>query len=214
MKLTRVFVAGALVALSLPMFAAVAKADGLPPGDPIVRTAGDPPLPGEVPEGIFTNNFTLSCPSGTCPGTDVSSTPNPNWCGLSQLDFSESSPSCFFENDISTNGIPQVINELVFSLPGVPFGSVSEDICTIPDQPVLFGTCTKVDDLAGGTIVTFTGGTIGFHQDFFLDFEGFDGGLVSPAYANVAEPGTLPMLGLGLIALLGLTRKRIFQQTQ
>ncbi len=214
MKLSRFFVVGALVALSLPMLATAAKADGLPPGDPIVRTAGDPPLQGEAPEGIFGSNFSITCASGTCPGTDVSSTPNPNWCVLNQPGLTEMSPSCFFENDFSTNGQPQVIDALFFELPNVPLDSVDESICTIPNQPQLFGSCSAKSDGGDGTIVTFSDGTIAFHQDFFLDLEGFGGGLTSSVVANVPEPGTLPMLGLGLIALLGLTRKRIFQQAQ
>ncbi len=213
MKLSRVFVAGVLVALSLPMLATVAKADGLPPGDPRVRTAGDPPPPGEVPEGIFGSSFTITCASGTCPDAIPSATPSPDWCGISQPGLDESSPSCFFENDFSINGKPQIINALIFDLPGI---SVEDASCgNIDAQPVLFSNpCTLKSDGGDGTIVTFSGGTIAFHQDFLLDFAGFTGGVSTPVYANVPEPGTLPLLGLGLFALLGLTRKQIFQRAE
>lgn len=211
MKLSRLFIVGALVALSLPMLATVAKADGLPPGDPIVRTAGDPPLPGEVAAPIVTNLFSISCLSGTCPA-DPNDGSSP--CGLAEGNFSFSSPSCYFQNEYEINGQGQVIDGLIFELPNVPLDSVDESICTIPNEPQLFGSCSAKSDGGNGTVVIFGDGTVQFGQAFFLDLEGFTGGLTTSAVANVPEPGTLPMLGLGLIALLGLTRKRIFQQAQ
>lgn len=211
MKLSRVFVAGALVALSLPMLAAVAKADGLPPGDPIYKTGGDPPLQGEQPESIISTEFTVACASGTCPAEpNDGSSP----CELIQFGGASTqlSPSCFFQNDVATLGVGQIINALIIDLPGI--APSATECGTIEGDPTLFGVCNVTSDGGTGTIVSFSDGTIAYGQDFFLDLEGFTGGISSAVYANVPEPGTLPMLGLGLVALVALSRKRIFQQAR
>jgi len=117
MKLSRFFVIGALVALSLPMLAAVAKADGLPPGDPIYKTGGDPPLPGEEPESIISTNFTIACASGTCPAEpNDGSSP----CELIQFGGASTqfSPSCFFQKDVATLGVARSSMRSSLTSPG------------------------------------------------------------------------------------------------
>jgi hypothetical protein len=210
MKLSRMLLVGALVAMALPLLAAVAKADGLPPGDPQFKAGGDAPIPGEVAAPLFQENFVISCSSGTCPGSgDVPTGNDP--CGLTEGGYSNSSPSCFFVNDIEINGNPEAINFFQFEIAGIPPGEEGVN-CALLNDTVLTG-CQVISDGDGGSLVQFTG-LIPYGTAFLLDLEGFTGGVTSAAYANVAEPGTLPMLGLGLVSLLALTRKRIFQQAQ
>lgn len=202
-----------LVATLAVMSAAIAKADGLPPvppGDPIFRAGGDAPILGEVAAPLFESNFVISCASGTCPGPgDVPTGTNP--CGLTEGDYSNTSPSCFFVNNIEINGNPEAINMFSFEIAGVPPGDEGVN-CALLNEQILTG-CSVVSDGAGGSLVTFSG-LIPYGTPFLLDLEGFDGGVTSAAYANVPEPGTLPMLGLGLVGLLAMTRRRIFQQAQ
>jgi hypothetical protein len=210
MKSSRLFLVGALVAMALAMFGGAAKADGLPPGDPLFKAGGDAPIPGEVAAPLIISNFILSCDSGTCPGSgDVPTGNDP--CGISQMGLENTSPSCFFVNDIEINGHPEAINFFAFEIGGIPPGAEGVN-CALLNEELLTG-CSVVSDGAGGSLVTFTG-SIPFGTAFLIDLEGFTGGVTSAGYANVPEPGTLPMLGLGLVGLLALTRKRIFQQAQ
>ncbi len=210
MKLNRLFLVGALVAMSLAMFGGAAKADGLPPGDPLFKAGGDAPIPGEVAAPLIISNFVLSCDTGTCPGSgDVPTGNDP--CGINQMGLENTSPSCFFVNDIEINGHPEAINFFEFAIGGIPPGQEGVN-CALLNDTLLTG-CSVVSDGAGGSLVEFTG-SIPYGTAFLIDLEGFPQNESFSGYANVPEPGTLPLLGLGLVGLLAFTRKRIFQQAQ
>ncbi len=190
MKLTRTLFLVCFVAV----FAAAAHADTALPKDPIIKTGGGDP----VPAGIIITSFTISSSTGTSPGTSP--------CVLDQNGIMTTSPSCFFENDITVNGTGLTIAQLIFDMPTIDPSTVTCGFLT--GSP--FSMC-GVDSLpGGGTQVTFFDGSIPFHTDFTLDFEGFPagqkfGGTASP----VPEPGTLALLLGGLGALLTRCRQRV-----
>lgn len=180
----------------------VGKADQIPAGDPIIRTGGrgtgavanlgTPP----APAAIITSSFTITSPSGTSPATSA--------CVLKQGGLTTISKSCLFENDISNNDVPATITSLVFDAPTIPFGS-SDQCGFLPGSP--FAMC-GVDPLTGGgTQWTFTDGSIPFHTDFTLDFEGFPKNTSFGGTASVSpEPATLGLFLTGLAA--AFVRKR------
>lgn len=193
-----------LFGLAVVLSAVVALADGVPAGDPIVRTGGS--LGGDPPASIITTDFTISSSTGTSPGTSP--------CVLSQPAGSVSpivttSPSCFFVNDITNSGAGEFIDELIMDVGNTVPSSVN---CgSIAGLPTLFADCDVTSDGDGGTLVYFTDGTIQYGQEFYLDFEGFASGTTTSVSAQLPEPGTIAMLALGLLAL-GLAKRRSFQE--
>ena len=200
MKLTRTL----LLSFAIVVFAAAAQADTSLPNDPRIKTGGGGggsssiPSPFSVPAGIIVTNFTISSATGTSPGTSP--------CVLNQNGIMTTSPACLFENDITVNGAGLTIAQLIFDMPNIDPETVNCGF--LVGSP--FAEC-GVDPLAGGgTEVTFFGGSIPFHSDFTLDFEGFPknqqfGGTASP----VPEPCTLAMLVGGLGTLLARRRSRV-----
>jgi len=207
MKLNRLF----LVVLLLTMSAAVAKADGVPPGDPKVIEKG----PGsDAPAGIVFSNFALSSATGDSPATSPCKLIEPFPGG-----GSINSMNCQFQNDLTdpfSNGA--AINELVLDLPGFPPNVPALLVtCEVGEGDVLgdFAPgCTVTSDNGGGSLVTFSGGTgIPYGNIFTLEFVGFTGGFTdATGYANVPEPASLLLLLVGFVALVGFGLKRAPQQ--
>ncbi len=182
---------------------AVASADSLPANDPQIKTGG--PLgassvaalaqPMGAPAGIITPSFSIQSPSGTSPGTSP--------CVLIQGPFMTTSPLCYFENDISTDGVGDTISELTFDAFGISPSTVTCGL--LLGSP--FASCS-VNSIPGGTEVDFTDGSIPFHDDFTLQFDGFPKGFTASGTATVTpEPGTMALLLAGL-GSLAVRRKR------
>jgi hypothetical protein len=206
MKLSSLFLVVALIAALVVMSAPVAKADGVPPGDPLVRQAG----PGtDDPTGIVFSSFAISSSTGTSPGTSpcVVTEPFPNGGSIPSL-------NCQFANFITVNSVGQVINELLFDLPGYPPSTPVTCSTVIGTDLSDFANCSVTPDGGGGSFVAFTGGTgIAYMSVFSLEFDGFANGLAdAPAYANVPEPASLLLLLVGFVALVGFGLKRAPQQ--
>lgn len=189
MKALRIVLLAALAAILVP----VAQADQLPTGDPVVKTGGGLPgaVPGSAPAAIITTSFSIVSPSGTSPGTSP--------CKLIQGPFTTISPQCFFENDISVNGLGESIGMLTFDALGVNPNTVSCGF--LSGSP--FTQC-GVDPLGtGGTQISFYGGTIPFHADFTLDFEGFpDNFNFGTTASQTPDPSTLSLVFMGGLAAL------------
>jgi hypothetical protein len=195
MKFVQVIMSGALI-LGL---SAVGSADQLPANDPQIKTGGPLgassfsalALPASAPAGIITSSFTIKSPSGTSPGTSP--------CALIQGGVTSVSPQCYFENDIQTAGVGDTITELKFDALGIsPSTVLCQDLSGSP-----FSAC-MVRAITGGTEVDFTGGSIPFHNDFTLQFDGFPANFSSQATATITpEPGTMALLlaGLGSLAI-------------
>jgi hypothetical protein len=195
MKLSSLFVAGTLIA-ALAFAVPVAKADGLPPGDPIIKAAG---AGIDAPAGIVTTSFTISSSTGTSPETSP--------CLLNEGGLSISSPNCQFINVITNNGQPEFIDSLEFILPNVPLEDTS-CATTIEGDVTIFTTCSRLSDGNGGSVIFFTGGNINYLDIFTLDFEGFPAGYTAGVVAQLPEPGSVLMLAIGLLGLLGLAFRR------
>jgi hypothetical protein len=204
MKAVHVIVLGVLT-LSLT---AAAVADQLPPNDPQIKTGG--PLAASsfpasaipaasLPAGIFTPDFVIQSPSGTSPGTSP--------CILVQGPHMVTSPQCYFENDIryATNGFGNTIYQLIFDAFGISPDTVTCGFLT--DSPF---TACGVDPISGGTQITFSGGSIGFHDNFTLSFAGFPPDFSFPTTASTIttpEPSSLALLLAG-VGSLALRRRR------
>lgn len=201
MKLSSLFVVGILIMVLAVMVAPVVKADGLPPGDPIVKAAG---AGHDAPAAIITTEFTISSQTGTSPSgspcllEQPAGSPNP---------ITTSSPNCQFLNVLTVNGVGQDIDALIFELPNIPLSSVNCATMIEGDDSV-FGSCTTAGDGGDGTVVTFVDGLITYGSIFTLDFEGFPAGFTSSVDANVPEPGVLMLLLVGFVGLIGLGLKR------
>jgi hypothetical protein len=214
MKPSRLFLAMALTTM-VATSAAVAKGDGLP--DPKIAVGKtDPDF---APVSINTSNFIISDDTGTSPalgpdgvtvidgGSACVATPPGGDNGITD--------ECYFENDITKKGVGQTINEITFDIP-VPFGN---DNCVTGDFDLagttitsIFSTCSAVDDGAGGTLFDFSGGQIKYKDDFFMSFQ-FPSAFSATTNAITPEPGTFAMLGIGLLALMGIGRKRLLGGT-
>jgi hypothetical protein len=199
----------AVIALGMLTLAvsAVSRADQLPPNDPQIKTGG--PLAAasslsalvspSAPAGIITPTFTVESPSGTSPVTLPGGSP----CILIQGPFMTTSPNCYFQNDMTTNGVGDTITSLTFDAFGVNPSSVECGFLT--GSP--FSSCT-VEAISGGTAVDFTGGSIVYGQDFTLAFVGFPKDFSFGSSATVTpEPGTLVLLLAGVGALV-MRRRR------
>jgi hypothetical protein len=183
---------------------AIASADQLPPNDPQIKTGGPlaassaasalhPSLP--APGAIITAAFTIESPSGSSPGTSA--------CILIQGPFMTTSPQCYFENDITTDGVGDTIGGLTFVAPGINPATVN---CGFLAGSA-FSTC-GVDAIPGGTEIDFGGGSIPFHTNFTLDFDGFPADFsFSTTASTTPEPSTLALLLAGL-GSLAIRRKR------
>lgn len=198
----RLLLSGLLVVFSL----ALAKADQIPAGDPIIKTGGSQTQAptfattnAPVPAAIITSSFTITSPSGTSPGTSP--------CILTQGSITTTSPNCLFENDISINGQSADITSLIFDAPTVPFGS--QDQCGFLSGSPFTGC--GVDPLTGGgTEFSFFDGSIPFHSDFSLDFEGFAANTSFGGTATVSpEPATLGLVLTGIAAAVTRRRTRV-----
>ncbi len=152
--------------------------------------------------GIITPDFTISSATGTSPGTSP--------CVLIQFGVVTSvSPDCFFENDINPSGVGLTITQLVFDVAGIDPTTVTCDT-KIMGIAGPFADC-GVEPLpgGGGTQATFFDGSIPFHSDFRLDFEGFPPATSFGGVAGVVpEPGTLVLFLGGIGALLARRRLR------
>jgi len=183
---------------------AVAKADQLPANDPQIKTGGPLAASSSVaalalsvpaPAGIITSSFVIDSPSGTSPGTSP--------CILIQGPFMTTSPQCYFENDVTTNGTGDAISGLTFDAVGIDPSTASCGFLT--GSP--FTTCS-IDAIPGGTEFDFGGGSIAFHGDFTLDFEGFPANFTFPTTATTTpELGTLALLLAGVGPLV-MRRRR------
>ncbi|HEV2177325.1 MAG TPA: PEP-CTERM sorting domain-containing protein [Terriglobia bacterium] len=195
MRLNRILLSALLVLLC----SGVALADNALGGDPVVKTGGGGGLAptgslGSVPAGIITTSFTITSPSGTSPGTSP--------CILTQGNIMTTSPQCLFENDIALNGVGVTITSLIFDAPGIDPNTV---MCGFLTGSPFLGC--GVDQLeGGGTEISFFDGSIPFHADFTLDFEGFPQNFNFGGTAITPEPGTLALLLGGIGTLLGRRR--------
>jgi hypothetical protein len=184
----------------LVVFGASAAHANTIPIDPIIRTGGDPPA---APAGIITPDFTIVSPTGTSPGAGPAGSP----CLLYQFGFlTSTSPACLFENDINLGGIGEAITQLSLDISSVSPTSVSCGF--LAGSP--FGECAVAPLAGGGTMVLFSQGSIPFHSDFTLEFEGFPNSSSFSTTASIPEPGTLALL-LGGIGALGVGRKLRFR---
>jgi len=199
------FLAG-LVGLIILGLAAPVKADQLPLGDPHVKTGGGLPSAFQsasnfafapAPAPIIVQSFTIESPSGTSPGTSP--------CKLMEGGITLVTPQCLFENDIAVNGVGETITSLVFDAPGIDPSTVNCGF--LAGSP--FSMC-GVDPLTGGgSQITFFDGSVPYHSDFTLDFEGFPANFSFPSQASASpEPGTVVLIFGGLSALLARRRLR------
>ena len=172
---------------------AVALADSIPPGDPVIRTGGGS---GSAP--IYSPIFTILTATGASP-TD--GTP----CILMQGGNSAAEQDCVFRNDIQTE--ENTIHKLIFSAKTYFSGALTCALSTaLGGQSPWFTEC-----LATGSQVKFFGGPgIPFGGDFSFGFRGFNPNATFRVIAiterddsptTVPEPGTLALLG-GVAALL------------
>jgi len=187
MKALRIVLLAALAAVLVP----VAQADQFP--DPFVKTGGGPPgaAPGSAPAAIITTSFDIVSPSGTSPGTSP--------CDLIQGTITTVSPNCFFQNQITVNGVGEPIGMLTFNALGVDSSTVNCGF--LSGSP--FTQC-GVDPLGtNGTEISFYDGIIPYGADFTLDFEGFPKNFSFGTTASVTpDPGTLGLVLIGGLALL------------
>jgi hypothetical protein len=194
MKSLRIVALGAFVVLST----APAHAVSTSTDDPTMRLGGTgstgiPISFGSAvsPTPITARRFFIFSETGTSPGTSP--------CVLMEGGISITSPSCFFENDISRNTIGVNIKRLTFDATGVSARTVT---CgELPGSPL---TKCRVKSLprGSGTQVTFFDGSIPFHSDFALDFRGFSNDFTFGGTATaVPEPSSLFMF-LGGVAVL------------
>jgi len=204
MKLSSLFVAGVLVA-ALAFAVPVAKADGLPPGDPQIKAAGDDVI--GAPSPVITTSFSITSPTGTSPISNGSDENPGSDCFLNEGGFSFDTPTCQFLNVVVEDGVGEDINALFFSLPTITPSSVN-CATSIEGDSSDFGSCTVTSDGGGGSNVLFDDGMIPYNSVFTLAFAGFPAGFTSGVYANVPEPTTLPLLLVGFVALLGIGLKR------
>ncbi|MGB9067584.1 MAG: PEP-CTERM sorting domain-containing protein [Candidatus Acidiferrales bacterium] len=204
MKLSSLFVAGTLVA-ALTFAVPLAKADGLPPGDPQIKAAGDDVI--GAPSTIITASFQIVSPTGTSPVSNGSEGNPGSDCFLVEYGISFDTPTCQFRNELSSDGVGFDINALFFSLPTIAPSSVN-CFTSIEGDTSDFGNCVVTSDGGGGSNVLFDDGMIPYNTVFTLAFAGFPAGFTSGVYANVPEPTTLPLLLVGFVALLGIGLKR------
>lgn len=191
MKSLRIVALASFVLLST----AVAFADLVPAGDPVIRSGG-----GSGSVLITSPFFGVITATGNSP---VDGTP----CILVQRGNSVSAPGCFFLNDIKTDD-DATIHELIFIASQADFsGTLSCALSTaLGGQSPWFTECD-----ATGRVVKFFGGPgIPFGGDFSLGFRGFNANAEfrvlaitenEDAPTNVPEPATLTLLG-GIAALL------------
>jgi hypothetical protein len=199
---TLVVVCGVLVIFST----ALAKADQTSGSDPRVRLGGDP---SSAPAGVITPSFDVSTPSGTS-GILESNATSAGPCILSQGGVSTTSPDCFFENDITINGVGQTVDSLTIEALGIAPSTV--DCGFVAGSP--FSDC-GVGALPDGqgTAVTFDSGSLPFHGDFTFGFGEFPSDFQFSVQAGlsstvVPEPGTLALLLSGGLGLAGLLVRR------
>jgi hypothetical protein len=183
---------------------ALAFADSIPTGDPVIRTGG-----GSGSVSITSPIFTIVTPTGNSP-TDA--TP----CIYIYRGISTPSPGCFFSNHLEEGG---TIHEMVFVASKAYSGTLSCALST-----ALGGISpwfTKCAAPAGGRVVEFFGGPgIPFGDEFSLGFRGFNAnasflviaiaeddhaGTASPA----PEPVTLALFASGIGAVLVRRRSRV-----
>ena len=206
MKLSSLFVAGTLVAaLALAFAVPGAKADGLPPGDPQIKAAGDDVI--GAPSPVITTSFSILSPTGTSPVSNGSEENPGSDCFLLEGGLSFDTPTCQFLNVVVEDGVGMDINALFFSLPTIAPSSVNCST-SIEGDTSDFGNCVVSSDGGGGSNVVFDDGMIPYDTVFTLAFAGFPAGFTSAVYANVPEPTTLPLLLVGFVALLGVGLKR------
>jgi hypothetical protein len=215
MRLSRLILAGLFVALMTS--AVVAKADGLP--DPKVGFGGTDPA--FAPASINTPNFSISDSNGESPAIDPNGNPivGGSACVVTPPGGSfGTSSGCYFENDISEDGVGQSITSVVFDVAIAPGNDSCSNGFTLNNVAInaLFSSCSTGSDGSGGTLFSFYGGDIAYKGDFFvaLDFPDSPNGILSSVNVTTPEPGTLALLGVGLLTLFGLGRKRLFGQAQ
>jgi hypothetical protein len=195
-----------VIVLSMLAFglSTVARADQLQGNDPRIQTGGPLAassvnalvLTASAPAGIITPTFSIVSPLGTSPA------PN-SPCELFQGGVETVSPKCYFENDITTNGASDTITGLTFDALGINPSTASCGF--LAGSP--FTVC-GVESIPGGTAFDFSGGSIAFHQDFTLSFEGFPPNFDFSTTATITpEPSTLFLLFAGLGSLV-LFRRR------
>jgi len=206
MKSVRILALAAFLVFST----AVALADSIPPGDPVIRTGGGT---GSVP--IYWPTFTILTATGNSP-TD--GTP----CVLMLGGISTPAPGCIFLNDIKKgNGAGTTINALLFIASKADFsGTLSCALSTaIGGQSPWFTQCAATP---GGPVVKFFGGPgIPFGDDFSLGFRGFNanagfqvtaissaGNQAVTNPTSTPEPGTLVLFVGGIGSLLVRRRAR------
>ena len=181
----------AMLSLLVVFFVAGAHADQIPIViDPVIKTGGVPDP--AVPASIITTSFTIESPTGTSPGVDSAFL-------LFQFGtLTSTSPACFFENNINPSGAGEAITQLSFDISGVSPGTVSCGFLT--GSP--FAGCGVSPLAGGGTEVQFTQGSIPYHSDFTLEFQGFPKNTSFTATASpTPEPASIVLLLSGAGAL-------------
>ncbi|MGH9815678.1 MAG: PEP-CTERM sorting domain-containing protein [Candidatus Acidiferrales bacterium] len=109
--------------------------------------------------------------------------------------------SCLFVN-LQPSQLPFTNMFITFGGSQPPLGCATNPN---PGASNIFGNCvTGPND----DFFFFSGGTIPYDQEFWIDFLGFQPGTQFNIVANVPEPGTLALLGTGLGALGLLKRRR------
>jgi hypothetical protein len=206
MKLASMFLAVAMVLALVVMLAPVAKADGVPPGDPQIGLGG---AIFDAPVGIITTDFTVSPESG--------STAPP--CVVTQFGGAsvQTSPQCQLLNAIQNDGVGEFIDSISFDVSSVPYDP-SMDTCAFSVADTvgnLFDSCSVTPDGSGGTVYSFSGGTLadtlygGIIPNgtvFSVTFTGISG--TAGVSAQLPEPGTFSLLLVALVGLIGIGLKR------